>query len=329
MRIFVTGGAGYVGSHCVKGLCEHGHAVVVYDDLSRGHRAAVHPKARLIVGNLGDRAALSAALSTQPFDAAMHFAAFAYVGESVDKPLAYYRNNTANTLTLLEALAETDVRRLVFSSTCASYGTPDRVPIPESTPQSPINPYGRSKLAVEWMLADSAGAWGLGSCALRYFNACGAAADATIGEDHEPETHLIPIVLRVAMRQHPHVSIFGTDYETPDGTCVRDYIHVEDLAEVHRLAIEAVRPGEATAYNVGTGAGCSVREIIEAARRVTGLPIAVKEGPRRPGDPPRLIADASRIRDKLGWQARWTNIDEVVRSAWRWHQSHPAGFADR
>jgi UDP-glucose 4-epimerase len=328
MRIFVTGGAGYVGSHCVKDLCEHGHTVVVYDDLSRGHRAAVHARARLIAGSLGDRAALSQALSSQSFDAAMHFAAFAYVGESVEKPLAYYRNNTANTLTLLEALSETGVRKLVFSSTCATYGTPARVPISETEPQSPINPYGRSKLAVEWMLADSAAAWGLGSCALRYFNACGAAADATIGEDHEPETHLIPIVLQTALGQRPHVSVFGTDYETPDGTCIRDYIHVEDLAEAHRLAIEAIEPGEAMAYNVGTGVGCSVRQIIDAARRVTGRPIAVKEGPRRPGDPPRLVADASRIHERMGWRARWLDIDEIVRSAWRWHHAHPAGFSE-
>lgn len=329
MRVFVTGGAGYVGSHCVKDLCEHGHDVVVYDDLSRGHRGAVHSKARLITGNLGDAATLESALSSQTFDAVMHFAAFALVGESVDQPLMYYRNNTVNTLTLLELMARTGIRRLVFSSTCASYGTPRQVPIPENTEQSPINPYGRSKLAVEWMLEDSAAAWGLGSCALRYFNACGAAEDGTIGEDHRPETHLIPIVLQAALGQRPHVSVFGTDYPTADGTCIRDYIHVEDLAEAHRLAIETIRPGEATAHNVGTGQGHSVREIIEAARRVTGQTIRVKEAPRRPGDPPSLIADATQIQTRLGWRARWTNIEKVIASAWKWHQSHPAGFDDR
>lgn len=329
MRVFVTGGAGYVGSHCVKDLCEHGHEVVVYDDLSRGHRAAVHPKARLIVGSLDDRELLRTAITSQPFDAVMHFAAFACVNESVNQPLLYYRNNTANTLRLLELMRDSGIFRLVFSSTCASYGVPERVPIPESAPTTPINPYGRSKLAVEWMLADSAAAWGLGSCALRYFNACGAAADGSIGEDHRPETHLIPIVLQTLLGQRPAVSIFGTDYPTPDGTCIRDYIHVEDLAEVHRLAVETIRPGEATAYNVGTGTGHSVREIIDAAGRVTGKPVAWQEAPRRPGDPPRLVADASKIHSSLGWRARWTDIEQIIGSAWRWHQAHPAGFNDR
>jgi UDP-glucose 4-epimerase len=329
MLLFVTGGAGYVGSHCVKDLCEHDHEVVVYDDLSRGHRAAVHPKAKLVVGGLGDRAILKSALGSRPFEAVMHFAAFASVSESVEQPLAYHRNNTANTLGLLELMCEAGIGKLVFSSTCATYGTPEKVPIPEDAPQSPINPYGRSKLAVEWMLADSAAAWGLGSCALRYFNACGAAADSSIGEDHKPETHLIPIVLQAALGQRPHVSIFGTDYPTPDGTCIRDYIHVEDLAEVHRLAIEAVEPGETVAYNVGTGNGHSVREIIDSAGRVTGKAIACKESPRRPGDPPRLVADASKIHLQLGWRARWTDIARVIESAWKWHRAHPGGYGDR
>lgn len=329
MRVFVTGGAGYVGSHYVKDLCEHGYEVVVYDDLSRGHRGAVHPKARLIAGSLGDAAMLESALASQAFDAVMHFAAYAVVGESVDQPLMYYRNNAANTLLLLELMARIGIRRLVFSSTCATYGTPQRVPIPESAAQSPISPYGRSKLAVEWMLDDSAAAWGLGSCALRYFNACGAAEDGSIGEDHQPETHLIPIVLQTALGQRPHVSVFGSDYPTADGTCIRDYIHVEDLAEAHRLAIEAIRPGEYTAYNVGTGRGHSVREIIDAARRVTGQAIPVSEAPRRPGDPPSLVADATQIRTRLGWQPRWRDIEKVVASAWKWHRLHPRGFGDR
>ncbi len=328
MRIFVTGGAGYVGSHCVKHLCEQGHEVTVYDNLSRGHRAAVHPAAEFVRGDLADAGALRVALGKHSFDAAMHFAALAYVGESVAEPLRYYRNNVANTLTLLEALRDAGVRRLVFSSTCATYGLPRRIPIVEDAPQDPINPYGRTKLAVEWMLQDSASAWGLGSCALRYFNACGAAQDGSIGEHHEPESHLIPIVLEVALGKREHVAIFGTDYETPDGTCIRDYIHVEDLASAHQLAVESIRPGEASAFNVGTGIGQSVREIIGAAGRVVGRPIPVKESPRRPGDPPTLVADAARIRRSLGWEPRWTDIERIIASAWAWHQRHPDGYDD-
>ena len=328
MRILVTGGAGYVGSHCVKELCEQGHAVVVYDDLSRGHRDAVHPGAELVVGSLADRPTLTTALSSGQFDAAMHFAAFAYVGESVHDPLAYYRNNVANSLGLIEALQEAGIRKLLFSSSCATYGIPERVPIVEATPQAPISPYGRTKLVVEWMLADSAAAWGLGACSLRYFNACGAAADASIGEDHDPETHIIPILLQAALGQRPHVTVFGTDYDTADGTCIRDYIHVEDLASAHRLAIESIEPGEATALNVGTGTGYSVRQLIDAACRVTGRDIPVENGARRPGDPPALVADPKLIQDRLGWHPKWTDISEVIASAWRWHESHPDGYVD-
>jgi len=328
MWIFVIGGAGYVGSHCVKDLCEHGHEVVVYDDLSRGHRAALHPDARLVAGDLADSGTLAAALSSAKFEAAMHFAAFAYVGESTEAPLRYYRNNVVNSLALLEALQRVGLRKLVFSSSCAAYGIPRQVPIGEDAPRRPISPYGRTKVAVEWMLEDSASAWDLGSCSLRYFNACGAAGDATIGEDHEPETHLIPLVLQAALGQRPRVTIFGTDYDTPDGTCIRDYIHVEDLAAAHRLALESIEPGAATAFNVGTGVGHSVREIIAAAIRVTGRTIPVTEGPRRPGDPPKLVADATRIGEHFRWRPKWTGIDEVIASAWRWHESHPRGYND-
>jgi UDP-glucose-4-epimerase GalE len=329
MRIFVTGGAGYVGSHCARHLAAHGHEVVVYDNLVYGHRAAVPADIRFVEGDLGDAAALTAALTAGRFDAVMHFAAFTYVGESVEQPLKYYRNNVANTLILLNACRAFGVSRFVFSSSCATYGEPEQVPITEATPRNPINPYGRSKLIVEWMLEDSAAAWGLGSCALRYFNACGAASDGSIGEDHDPETHLIPIVLQVALGQREKVTIFGRDYDTPDGTCIRDYIHVEDLATAHRLAIEAIQPGVALALNVGTGVGNSVRAIIDAAGRVTGRRIAAEEGARRPGDPPRLVADARRIRAALGWEPAYTKIEDIVASAWRWHESHPNGFGDR
>lgn len=326
MRIFVTGGAGYVGSHCVHHLVRHGHECVVFDNLSRGHAGAIIPGVRFIQGDLADAGAIKTALASQPFDAAMHFAAYAYVGESVHEPLLYYRNNTANTNIFLEALRDAGVRKLVFSSTCATYGTPPRVPITEDMPQNPINPYGRSKLAVEWMLQDSAPAWGLGSCALRYFNACGAAEDGSIGEDHDPETHLIPVVLQVALGQRSHIDIFGTDYPTPDGTCVRDYIHVEDLANMHRLAIEQIEPGQASFYNVGTGTGYSVREVIAAAAKVTGKDIPVRESARRAGDPPALVADPSRARQQFGWQAQYTDIEKIVASAWRWHENHPQGY---
>ena len=327
MRIFVTGGAGYVGSHCVKDLCEHGHEVVVLDNLSKGHRQAVHPRARLVEGDLADTGLLADTLGSGRFDAVMHFAALAEVGESVREPLRYYRNNVSNTVHLLAAMERAGVRKMVFSSSCATYGVPpEGQRIVEGLPQVPISPYGRTKLACEWMLQDSAAGWGLGSCALRYFNACGAASDATIGEDHDPESHLIPAVLQAAVGQRPNISIFGSDYPTPDGTCIRDYIHVEDLALAHRLAIETIAPGTASAYNVGTGNGFSVRQVIDAARRVTGREIPVVQGPRRPGDPPMLVAEPRKIKDELRWQPKWTQIDGIVESAWRWHSAHPKGF---
>ena len=328
MRVFVTGGAGYVGSHAVRRLIAGGHNVTVFDNLAFGHRQAVHPDATFIQGDLADGARLGELFRQENYDAVMHFAAWLNVGESVHKPLMYYRNNVANTLNLLEAMEAARVQRMVFSSTCAVYGEPDRLPLVEDLPKAPINPYGATKLAVEYMLKDSATAWGLGSVALRYFNASGAAGDGTIGEDHDPETHLIPLVLQVALGQRPHISVFGTDYPTPDGSCVRDYIHVEDLAEAHLLAIEGARPGSAEAYNVGTGRGTSVFEVIESARRATGHPIPTQIAPRRAGDPPSLFANSDNVRRRFGWSPRHTAIDTIVASAWNWHRTHPRGFGD-
>jgi UDP-glucose 4-epimerase len=329
MRVLVTGGAGYVGSHAVRALLAAGHDVVVFDNLSTGHRAAVQPPARLIVGELADRRRLGELLGAERYDAVMHFAASIEVGESVRDPLRYYDNNVASTIALLRAMQQAGVRRIVFSSSCATYGVPPRMPITEDMPQRPASPYARAKLAVEWALADSAAAWGLGFAAMRYFNAAGAAADATIGEDHDPETHLIPNILKVALGQLPEVAVFGSDYPTPDGTCIRDYVHVEDLADAHVRALAALREGEARYYNCGTGRGSSVRQAIESARRVTGHDIPVRERPRRPGDVPVLCADPTLIERELGWRPRHTDLSEIVATAWAWHQTHPRGFDDR
>lgn len=328
MRILLTGGAGYVGSHCLRALLDAGHEAAVLDDLSAGHRAAVDRRATLVEADVGDAERLATLLADGGFDAVMHFAASVNVGESVRDPLKYYGNNVAKTVVLLRAMHEAGVRRIVFSSTCATYGVPQRVPIDESQPCRPISPYGRTKLATEWALADCASAWGLGAVALRYFNAAGAASDGTIGEDHRPETHLIPVVLQVALGQRERVEIFGDDYPTRDGTCVRDYVHVEDLAQAHRLALEALEPGRFVAYNVGTGRGVTVGEVIEAARKVTGHAIPAAAAPRRPGDPPELFADPTRVRRDLGWRAEYERIEEIVASAWKWHSSHPRGFDD-
>lgn len=327
MRIFVVGGAGYVGGHCVRRLVAAGHDVTVYDNLSSGHREAVDPRARFVAGDLGDAARLDELFAAGHYDAAMHFAAFLNVGESVTEPLKYWHNNVANTLVLLECMRVHKVLRFIFSSTCAIYGVPEELPITEDLPKAPINPYGNTKLAVEWMLEHSAAAWGLGSVALRYFNASGAAADGTIGEDHDPEIHLIPIVLQVALGQRESVKVFGTDYPTPDGTCVRDYVHVEDLGEAHLKALEACECGRAMAFNVGTGSGASVREIIAAAREITGHPIRALDTDRRPGDPPALYANPSKIQRELGWSPRYRDIKSIISTAWQWHRAHPGGFA--
>jgi UDP-glucose-4-epimerase GalE len=328
MKVLLTGGAGYVGSHAGRILRQRGHETWVYDNLSEGHRVAV-PAERLIEGDLHDRDKLSAVLKEHEIEAVMHFAASCYVGVSVTNPAEYYHNNVVGTLSLLEAMRSSDVKRIVFSSTCATYGVPDIVPITESEKQSPINPYGFTKLVIEHALADYAHAYGWGYAALRYFNASGAAADGSIGEDHEPETHLIPLILEVALGKRENVKIFGDDYPTPDGTCIRDYIHVDDLATAHLAALEQLAPGVALKLNLGTGNGASVLEVIEACRKVTGHAIPAVMAPRREGDPPALVADASLANKVLNWQPKHGEIGSIVASAWGWHKAHPQGYGDR
>ncbi len=338
MRILVTGGAGYIGSHTVRQLLVTGHEVTVYDSLEHGHRQAV-PAANLVVGDLRDIDHVDNLLLVNRIEAVIHFAALAHVGESVTSPAKYYTNNLLYSLLLLDRCRRNGIQKFVFSSTCATYGVPEGsggitsptgnpVPITEGEKQNPVNPYGNTKLAFERALADYAGAYPFGFCALRYFNAAGAAEDGTLGEDHNPETHLIPLVFQAATGKIPHVTVFGTDYPTPDGTCVRDYIHVDDLARAHILALGKIVPGSKFAYNVGIGRGYSVREVIAVAEEVTGLKVPVKEGPRRAGDPPALVADASKIRKELGWSAKYNNLRAILETAWRWHKSHPNGFAE-
>jgi UDP-glucose 4-epimerase len=318
MRLLVTGGAGYVGGHTVRALLDAGHEVTVYDNLVYGHRETV--PCELQIGELADRSRLDALFRRGRFDAVLHFAAYAYVGESVAEPSKYWRNNVVAGLELLDAMRAHGVDRLVFSSTCAVYGPPGRLPIDEDERKAPESPYGESKLTFERVLASYARAYGLRSVSLRYFNAAGARPDGTLGEDHEPETHLIPLVLRAAAGRSPRVKIFGTDYPTPDGTCIRDYVHVDDLASAHVLALAAMEPsGTCLAFNVGTGRGYSVREIVQAGRKVTGREIPIVETDRRPGDPPGLYADNRRIRGALGWSPRYTDPEEIVRTAWAWH----------
>jgi len=327
MRILVTGGAGYIGSHAVRLFLARGHDVWVYDNLSAGHRAAV-PAERLIVGDLAETARLDHVLLERRIEAVVHFAAFANVGESVKDPGKYYQNNLVNTLNLMECLRRHLIARFVFSSTCATYGVPQQVPITESEPQKPINPYGASKLAVEQALAAYAAAYGWGYAALRYFNAAGASPEGTIGEDHDPETHLIPLVLQVALGKRPHIEIYGTDYPTPDGTCVRDYIHVDDLAEAHLLALEHLGPGTELRFNLGTGRGYSVREVVRLAEEITGKRVAVREGPRREGDPPVLVASAEKVQRELGWRPKYPELRGIMETAWSWHRTHPKGYND-
>lgn len=325
MRILVTGGAGYVGSHAARALDRAGHDVWIYDNCDRGHRAAALPD-RLIEGELADGDALRKVLTEHRIEAVMHFAALSLVGESVENPSLYYRNNVLGSISLLDAMCDVGVSQIVFSSTTATYGEPQRIPIREDEPQLPINPYGFTKLAIERALGDYSRAYGLAYAALRYFNAAGASPDGDLGEDHRPESHLIPIVLEVALGQRRSITIFGDDYPTPDGTCVRDYIHVDDLATAHLSALERLRPGEGIHLNLGTGQGHSVRQVVEACRRVTGHDIPAAIGPRRPGDPPELIADSGRARQVLGWEPWYTELDAIVETAWRWHSTHPDGY---
>ena len=321
MNVFVTGGAGYIGSVCVEELLNAGHRVVVFDNLQEGHRAAVDKRAQFIAGDLADRSLIAQTVKQAQPEVIIHFAANALVGESMTNPSKYFRNNVASGINLLDAAVESKVRKFVFSSTCATYGPPDRVPMPEDLPQRPINPYGESKLMFEKMLHWYEQIHGLEFVSFRYFNAAGASA--TFGEHHRIETHLIPNVLKVPLGQAGHCEIFGTDYATPDGTCIRDYIHVVDLAEAHILAMAA---GPKGFYNLGNGDGSSVREVIASCEKVTGKKIPVIEKPRRPGDPPRLVASADKAKKELGWIPKYPKLDQMVSTAWEWHRKNPEGY---
>jgi UDP-arabinose 4-epimerase len=317
--ILVTGGAGYIGSHACKALAHAGYRPIAYDNLSRGHREAVR-WGPLVEGDIAEDSRLGAAIEQYQVAAIMHFAAYAYVGESVSDPALYYRNNLAGTLAMLETARQTGIRHMVFSSTCATYGTPEILPIRETTPQCPVNPYGETKLAIERVLHWYGEAYGLRSVSLRYFNAAGADREGEIGEDHDPETHLVPLVLQAALGQRPAIEVYGTDYPTPDGTAIRDYIHVDDLADAHLRALERLlTKGDTVALNLGTGIGHSVREVIATAERVCACNIPVRAAPRRPGDPAALIADPSLATELLGWHARHSSLETIIRTAFAWH----------
>jgi UDP-glucose-4-epimerase GalE len=328
MNVLVAGGAGYIGSHTVKRLKEAGHTPVIYDNVSRGHRVVVDIlKVPAVIADLNDKSALAKALRDHRIDTVMHFAAYAYVGESVEKPLLYYHNNVATTINVLETMKDVGVKRFVFSSTCATYGDPDKIPITEDEKKAPVSPYGRSKLMVEEILKDYAAADPqFGFAALRYFNASGCAMDGTIGEDHDPETHLIPVILQTLLGVRKEITVFGTDYPTPDGTNIRDYIHVDDLADAHIKAMEKLKPGDAIFCNLGTGNGFSVKQIIATVEKVTGKKVPVKYGARRAGDAIALYADPSRAKQLLGWEARYKDPEPIIRSAWAWFEKHPRGY---
>lgn len=326
MNILVTGGAGYIGSHTVRLLGAGQDRVVVYDNLVKGHRDAV-PESLLVQGDLFDSWKLMDTIQRYEINAVVHFAAYSLVGESMEKPQDYYRNNVEGTLNLLNVMLARGVDKLVFSSTAAVYGEPEISPIKEDAPKAPTNVYGRTKLIMENAMADYSRAYGLKYIALRYFNACGADASGDIGEDHQPESHLIPLVLQTCLGKRESIKIFGDDYPTPDGTCIRDYIHVTDLAQAHALALKALQTGHPSdVYNLGNSSGFSVREIIAAAEAVTGIAIRKETGARRPGDPAVLVAGSDKIKRELGWQPRYTDIKEIIATAWRWHQAHPCGY---
>ena len=330
MKVLVAGGAGYIGSHCVRQLLAAGHEPVVLDNFSYGHRAAVPAGVRLHEANLGDASALDRIFKQEGVDLVMHFAAYCYVGESVTAPLKYYLNNVAATYTLLDAMRRHGVKKFVFSSTCATYGVPATLPLVEGMPQAPINPYGQTKLDVENALKALAHSDGLSFAAFRYFNAAGAAEDGSIGEDHDPETHLIPLAIGAAQGNRPALQVFGTDYPTPDGTCQRDYVHVDDLSRAHIAVFAHLdQPGATHFYNLGTGTPTSVREVIQAVERVTGLKVPVKFGERRAGDPPALYANSTKVQAELGWKPKFMSIEPIVATAWRWHSRRPNGYGDR
>ena len=322
MKILVVGGAGYIGSHMVKMLHHAGHDVVTLDNLSNGYRDSVL-YGEFFEGDIADRPFLDELFSKHQFDGVMHFASFIQVGESVEKPAMYYVNNVSNTLTLLSAMVEAGIKSFIFSSTAAIFGEPEYVPIDEKHSKLPINPYGQSKLMIEQMLSDFDRAYGLKSVCLRYFNAAGADADGELGERHVPETHLVPLVLQAASGRRDNISIFGTDYDTPDGTCIRDYIHIEDLCSAHLLALESlVNGGDSRVYNMGNGQGYSIRDVIDTVKKVTGTNFKVVEAPRRDGDPARLVADSKQLQADLGWKPKYPDLDTIIKHAWEWEQKH-------
>lgn len=330
MVILVAGGAGYIGSHMVADLVEKGYDVVVADNLSTGHRAAINSQARFYEGDIRNREFLDELFTKEKIEAVVHFAAFSLVAESMKKPLKYFDNNTGGMITLLEAMHDHGIKYIVFSSTAATYGIPEHMPIKESDPQVPINPYGESKLAMEKIMKWCDQAYGIKFVALRYFNVAGAKPDGSIGEDHHPETHLVPIILQVAAGKRDELSIFGDDYNTPDGTNVRDYVHPMDLADAHILAIKYLQAGNPSdAFNLGSSTGFSNKQMLEAAREVTGKPIPAKMAPRRPGDPDALVAASDKARSVLGWKPQYDDVHDIIASAWKWHSTHPQGYNDK